>query len=107
MRCASGSFPMAGILPAEARFAPGAVEAVDLRLVGDPWFGQQRVRGYLNPCWVIAARDSCVDYSARTDCPLSLIGSRQVIGSRVHLHFASQPQLLQSFWPSGSSADTV
>jgi cobyrinic acid a,c-diamide synthase len=104
MHCESGSYAMAGLLPAEARYQPRDVCPVDVRLVGKPWFGQQRVRGYLNPYWTITARDRCIDYSARSCCPLSLVGSERVIGSRIHLHFASQPQLLQSIWNAGGEA---
>jgi cobyrinic acid a,c-diamide synthase len=103
MHCESGSYTMAGLLPAEARYEPRAVCPVDVRLVGQPWFGQQRVRGYLNPFWTISARDHCIDYSARSCCPLSLVGRERVIGSRIHLHFASQPQLLQSIWTAGGA----
>ncbi len=101
MRCDSGTHTMAGLLPAEACYVPGDTRPVDLCLVGNPWIGRQRVRGYLNRYWVLTARDACVDYTARSSCPLSLVGTHGVIGSRIHLHFASQPQLLRSIWSSG------
>jgi cobyrinic acid a,c-diamide synthase len=104
MHCESGSHTMAGLLPAEARFEPHSVSPVEVRLTGRPWFGQQRIRGYLNPNWTILPRESCVDFSARSCCPLSMVGARRVIGSRIHLHFASQPQLLQSIWNAESAA---
>jgi cobyrinic acid a,c-diamide synthase len=108
MHCATGSYPMAGLLPAEARYVPSAARAVELQLVGNPWLGQRQVRGYLNPCWVITPRANCIDYSARSACPLSLVGSQHVIGSRVHLHFAAQPQLLKSIWrPCDSPSDRL
>jgi cobyrinic acid a,c-diamide synthase len=96
MECEAGRFSMAGVLPACAHFQRIRSRPVEVAPTAAAWLGSGRVRGYLNPCWSLTARGPVKDYSAQSECPLSLIGDRQVIGSRIHLHFASQPKLLQS-----------
>ncbi|MCA9150257.1 MAG: hypothetical protein KDA92_13195 [Planctomycetales bacterium] len=89
-------YRMAGLLPAVARFEAVTPRPVELSPDNSAWLKCDRLRGYLNPNWLLVPRPGLQDYSTRSDCPLSLIGDRQAIGSRIHLHFASQPKLLQS-----------
>jgi cobyrinic acid a,c-diamide synthase len=95
MICDAGRFPMAGLLPACARFCPQETRPVELDLAFDSWLDCRKVRGYLNGCWSVEAEGPLLDYSASSACPWSLVGHRQVIGSRIHMHFAAQPRL---FW---------
>lgn len=96
MECHGKRYPMAGLLPVEACLRSIRSRPIELAPAGNSWLRTRCVKGYLNPNWSLQAPHGVCDYSADSACPLSLVGDRQVIGSRIHLHFASQPQLLQS-----------
>jgi cobyrinic acid a,c-diamide synthase len=95
---------MAGVLPAVARLTagPASVRPVELSLAQDTWLGPARsqLRGYLNSRWTIERLGPLSSYAAQRQCKDDLVGRNNVFGSRVHLDFAAQPQLLASFFRS-------
>lgn len=94
-------YSMAGLLPARATFEPHTTRAVELKLQGEGWPADASWRGYLNDNWSIQAEGPLVDYSACSNCPLSLVGHLQTLGSRVPLHCASHGRLLSRLvWPT-------
>jgi hypothetical protein len=68
-----------------------------LRLVRDSWLGEASavIRGYQNSCWAIESSGSLFDYAADPE-QHHLVGFRQIIGSRLHLHFSTHPSMLQN-----------
>jgi cobyrinic acid a,c-diamide synthase len=93
---------MAGVLPAVARANANVSEPqpVERTLVRDSWLGRRgrRVRGYLNDRWLIepCCKQLC-PCIAEPEGQLDLVERHQAIGSRIHLHLAAQPDLLDSF----------
>ncbi len=94
--------PMAGVLPAVARWNDLATDPrpVERTIARDSWLGRKgrRVRGYLNEHWAIEPGDRHLTAGfAGPEGMFDLVERHQAIGSRVHLHLAAQPDLLESF----------
>ncbi|HET6879488.1 MAG TPA: hypothetical protein VFI31_05015 [Pirellulales bacterium] len=94
--------PMVGALPAMARLnrqmaTPMPVEAT---LARQNWLAPAgaSLRGYLNGHWTLEPVGPLISYLSGPQRELDLVGQYQVIGSRLHLNFAAQPQLLQGFF---------
>lgn len=98
------TYPMAGLLPAIAVHEPSSPRPVELRPTHASWlFGRQTIlRGYRNTQWQLAMAGPLVDLADDPRHRLDLVGFRQVIGSRVHLHFSSQPALLRNLIQPGT-----
>lgn len=100
--------PMAGILPIASRANPNYTppRATELTLFGPSWLGTpgSKVRGYLNSFWSIEptgpTRSLCTEAAHRWD----LVGIHELIGSRLHLNFAAQPELAERFFEPCASA---
>lgn len=91
-------FPMAGLLPAVARRVEQPALPVSMMLQQACWLGEAKtwIRGYLNSMWHLEPTGPLIDYTVSTEHPLSVVGTQNVIGSRLHLHFFAQPEILQS-----------
>jgi cobyrinic acid a,c-diamide synthase len=93
--------PMAGVLPAAARYVPAGhpPKPIELTLADDFWLGDrgQRVRGYLNESWQLEPVGRLASCAAEPERRLDLVERHQAVGSRVHLNFALQPALLEGF----------
>ncbi len=103
----SRGYPMAGLLPAIARFQPTTPQPIELRLACNTWLGKRQamVRGYLSGNWHLETAGPLVDFVDDPQHRLQLVGFRQVIGSRVHLHFAAQTELLHNLLRPLSNGD--
>jgi cobyrinic acid a,c-diamide synthase len=106
--------PMSGLLPLVATYKPAAVATrpISVTLIRDNWLGRTaaKLRGYLNPNWRIDAADRKV--GERTDHVrvMELVGRHQVVGSRLNIDFAAQPQFLHNFFhpvPAPKQSDTA
>jgi cobyrinic acid a,c-diamide synthase len=103
---------MTGVLPARARLCPypSPVAPVQVSLARNTWLGaaQSRLRGYLNSRWTIEPLGPLTSYALEPQRRGDLVGRDQVFGTRLHLNFAAQPQLLDSFFhpplPTGTAA---
>ena len=104
LECRNGRFEMAGLLPAVVRQCRRVSIPVEFRMAGANWLASDEtiVRGYENPCWQLLANPGLRDYS---DGRLQVVGCRGVIGSRLHLHFASQPNMLRNLLHSSKTVD--
>jgi cobyrinic acid a,c-diamide synthase len=92
-----------GIVPAVARLrkCPRAPTPLEVVLSRSNWLGGQgtRLRGYLNPNWVLeptglAAQDGFSCGRRRG----YIVGCFQLVGSLVHLNFAAYPAFLRRFF---------
>lgn len=94
--------PMVGSLPAVARLSPrrAPVEPVELTLSRRTWLGEAgtRLRGYLNPNWVVEPTAPLAGCLAEPGHEQDLVARYQVLGSRLHLNFAVQPEALSRFF---------
>jgi cobyrinic acid a,c-diamide synthase len=94
-------YPMAGLLPATARLSPEPrpPQPVEVALAKSTWLGPAgcRLRGYLNSSWSLTASDERLGCVASDRRRLDLVSRAGAIGSRVHLNFALQPEVFQSF----------
>ena len=93
---------MVGVLPAVARCSPQPLPPVpvEVTLSKGTWLGHAgtRLRGYLNPNWLIepvGALKSCLTEAGHE---YDLVGRYQVLASRIHLNFAAQREMLWSFF---------
>lgn len=90
--------PMAGVLPVSARLnpQPAPLKPVELSLAADCWLGGrgERLRGYLNTRWNLQS----IECRAGLPPETNLVARHQAIGSRVHLNFAAQPAVLDTFF---------
>ncbi len=93
--------PMVGALRAIARRNPQLAppDPVTLTLAADGWLGREgtQVRGYRNANWLIEPTGGMTHYAAELGHECDLVGRHQAIGSRVHLNFAAQPEVLSGF----------
>lgn len=109
--------PMTGVLPAVAHFHPHAPPAhpAEVHLAVGNWLGPAgtRLRGYVNNQWTVSAGEDLSTLAAEleqssTDGRSShdgrqppvgpIVGRHHAIGSRMHLNFATQPELLPGFF---------
>lgn len=90
--------PMSGVLPVAARMnpKPAPLKPVELALAADCWLGArgERLRGYLNSRWSLQPLECGGGLPPETN----LAARHQAIGSRVHLNFAAQPAVLDTFF---------
>jgi cobyrinic acid a,c-diamide synthase len=102
-------WPMAGVLPAIAHLvaSPPPPSPVEITLAQTNWLGEgwSQLRGYVNGRWRLEPTEAVICYAAEEGHELDLIGAHQVIGSRIHLNFAAQPEFLQAFFAPHRPAD--
>jgi cobyrinic acid a,c-diamide synthase len=93
--------PMVGALRAIARrnTVRSRPEPVELTLATDSWLGLTgtQLRGYRNTNWLLEPTGCLTHLALEKSCEFDLIGRHQAIGSRLHLNFAAQPNLLGGF----------
>ena len=96
------TWPMVGALQATARLeaAPALAAPLELTLATDTWLGpvSTPVRGYLNSRWSLTSPGGLQRCSATAGHELDLVGRHQAVGSRLHVNFAAQQNLLGSFF---------
>jgi cobyrinic acid a,c-diamide synthase len=96
------SVPMVGVLPAVARYQaqPRPPAPVEVTLSKGTWLGHAgtRLRGYLNSNWSIEPLGGVKPYVTDPGHEFDLLGRFQVLGSRIHLNFAAQRDMLWSFF---------
>jgi cobyrinic acid a,c-diamide synthase len=94
--------PMVGALPAVAsRVAqPQPPQPAEATLRADNWLAERgsRLRGYLNSNWRIQPIGPLVRLAKEEPLHTSLVSRDGVIGSRLHLNFAAQPNFLRRFF---------
>lgn len=100
-------YPMAGVFPAVAHRNPlaGQPRPVELPFAHACWLGasSSRLRGYYNESWEIEPVGPLL-----SDACGRLISCQEAVGSRVHLDFAAQPELLDRFFhPLRSSSGAI
>lgn len=95
-------WPMVGALPVTAHLdlTPSVPKPTEVTLSSDTWLGpaSQRWRGYLNPRWSLAPPGVLQGCTGEAGRDLDVVGRHQAIGSRLHLNFAAQSELLESFF---------
>ena len=98
LKCETGLFPMTGLLPAASRWQAGKSHPVEIRLTRPNWLAeiQSSIRGYRNASWTIEPQAGLQHYCDDPQFRFDIVGYRGVIGSRLLLHFASQPSMLQN-----------
>jgi cobyrinic acid a,c-diamide synthase len=93
---------MVGIFPANAKLSgsPGPPTPVEVTLDRESWLGPPgtRLRGYRNPRWQLQPVGPLTGCLAEPDHRYDLVKSCRAIGSRLHLNFAAQPNLLWHFF---------
>jgi cobyrinic acid a,c-diamide synthase len=99
--------PMLGVLPAVARLNRRRVPVrpVEVTIAKDNWLGRAgaRLRGYLNSNWSLEATGPLAECLAEPGHEQDLLGQFQVVGSRMHLNFAAQPEALGKFFKPACS----
>ena len=94
--------PMVGALPAVAtpNPTPTTSQPIEISLAQHTWLAARstRLRGYLNSRWQIQSIGPLKSFAQQPGHETDLVGRHQVIGSRLHLNFAAQADLLQSFF---------
>jgi cobyrinic acid a,c-diamide synthase len=106
--------PMVGALPVAARMNANSppLQPVEFDLAADCWLGGrgERLRGYLNSRWSLhpLGSDGSLSGGGLMGSSLrpstNLVGRHQAIGSRVHLNFAAQPTVLETFFRPHAAA---
>lgn len=95
-------FSMAGLLPIVAHRTTdaGGVTPVEARLPRDTWLAQAgaSVRGYLNASWRFDVSSPSACHSKARPRQVDIIAAGPIIGSRMHINFASQADLLRRFF---------
>ncbi len=93
---------MAGLLPAVARCVPSdcTPTPVEATLSRPNWMGHAgvRVRGYRNPCWRLEPAGGVTHFLRDAEDCLDMIGTFQVVGSLLEVHFGTQTNLLNHFF---------
>src|SRR5690606_33489861 len=94
--------PMVNALPAVALRSPSPepVRPATVRLKRATWLGSayQELRRYLNTSWRIRPWASLTSLALEAERQDELFGLRDVGGSRMHFHFAAQPEFLRAFF---------
>jgi cobyrinic acid a,c-diamide synthase len=100
--------PMVGAFPATARLNafPSPALAYEAELASGNWLGRPgaRLRGYLNPSWMLEAT---AELSPCLNDPLhggDLVSRHHALGSRLHLNFAAYPDALAGFLRSHAAS---
>ncbi len=95
-------WPMVGILPAVAHLNanPRGPEPAMVHVDTDCWLfaSGQQARGYLNHRWSFDAATELLTLASDQGNDGTILGNYQVVGSRMNLHFASQPALIRHFF---------
>ena len=112
MITSSGSeWPMVGVLPADAERnqALADVQPATVTLKHSCWLGEakSKLRGYLNTNWVLRSSHSLKDYVSEPHYRNDLVGFGNALGSRLHLNFAAQSDILSHFFRPQASIQTV
>lgn len=93
--------PMAGLIPAVAHKCGslGRYEPASLTTAIPSWlFGsRQELRGYREVDWTLEPTGPMLTLPVEREGRLDLVARGNVIGSRIVLHFASRPAILQRF----------
>jgi cobyrinic acid a,c-diamide synthase len=93
--------PMAGVLPASARMSaqPAPPVALEATLSAPLWLGRPGtpLRGYRSGVWRFAPGPGAHPCIAEPGRASELIARHHAVGSGLHLNFAAQPGLFQSF----------
>jgi len=93
--------PLVGALRAVARRNPVRQQPtpVEITLAAESWLGQvgTKLRGYRNSNWLLEPTGCITRFAQEAECEFDLVGRHQAIGSRIHLNFAAQPNLLGGF----------
>jgi cobyrinic acid a,c-diamide synthase len=104
-------WPMAGVLPATARFDPTTEVPTpsEVCLSDDNWLGAagQTWRGYLSPRWSLSSTDQLQACGA-TGHECDVVKCHQAVGSRMYVNFAAHDAMLDHFFaPRGSIPERV
>jgi len=93
---------MVGIFPAIARLDRSAspLTPAEVTLDRTTWLAPRgtRLRGYRNLSWRLEPAATLHGCVAEADHRYELVGSSLAVGSRLHLNFAAQPDLLPGFF---------
>ncbi len=105
-------WPMAGVLPATARFdpTPEIPTPTEVCLSDDNWLGSagQTWRGYLSPRWSLSPTDQLQPCGREAGHECDVVKCHQVVASRVYLNLAAHGAMLDHFFaPRGSIAETA
>ena len=107
----AGKIPMSGLLPVEVRRTAEAVTHVpgELTCVQPTWLFrcQQSIRGYREVGWEIVPTGPLQTLALQRESRLDILARRNVIGSQLIVHFASQPLLLERFLSPYAHARSV
>ncbi len=104
-------WPMAGVLPATARFdpSPELPTPTTVQLCEDNWLGSagQTWRGYLSPHWSLTATEHLRPCGHETGHECDVVTCHQAVGSRLYLNLAAHDAMLERFFaPRGSISET-
>ncbi len=93
--------PMVGVFPAVATANPfpQPPEPTTVTLARRSWLGRPgtKLRGYLNSRWHLEPTE-CIDgLAAEVEHQHDLLGRYLAVGSRMHVNFVPQPEILHSF----------
>jgi cobyrinic acid a,c-diamide synthase len=94
------TLPMCGVLPATATLASPftSLERTEITLIEPSWLGktETKLRGYRNPNWRITPLGTLTNLTEGFDGQPGIVRHRNVVGSCVHINFATQLHLLRS-----------
>ena len=98
---AGDRFPMVGALRRGGREPPSDKPETHVRHTRRQkcWLGGpgRRIRGYLNGNWLLEPTPDVKGLVRESGHQRDLVARYNAIGSRMHLNFVSQPNVLQSF----------
>ena len=107
----AGRIAMAGLIPAEARRTLAVKRHVPVELTSalSSWLfsSRQVLRGYREGGWEIIPTGPLAAFALESESRLDVLARRNVIGSQVIMHFASQPALLERFLSPFAHARSV
>ena len=93
---------MAGLLPIMARRIADATDSLpaEAQLPRDTWLARAGVtiRGYLNSNWRVEVLPPPAAHARAGRRRADIISAGPIVGSRMHVNFASQPELLRRFF---------
>jgi cobyrinic acid a,c-diamide synthase len=93
--------PMTGIFPAIAHHRPSVSgpAPAEVTLDRSTWLGRQGtvLRGYCNSAWDLEVVGDLAGCVAPPQPRYDLVGVSRAVGSRLHVNFAAQPDLLPGF----------
>lgn len=93
---------MAGVFPAIAlcNRQCASPTPVEMTMARSTWLAAEgsSLRGYRNPLWRLQPAGYLTGCVEQTDNPYDLVGNYRALGSLLHLDFATEPNLLRSFF---------